>query len=184
MSLRAGQDGTALPAPPRYSRAARVLHWVVALLVFAVWPLGFVISFIREDAKLGFYLLHESFGFLVLWAMLARVLVRARTRPPEMIAVSPGERALAKGVHALLYAALLAMPAIGFLATNAHGFPLRLFGLVPIPSPLGKAPEIAPYLSAAHTALAYAILVLLALHLAGVFRHHVLKRDATLQRML
>lgn len=115
---------------PRYSRAARALHWIVALLVFVTWPLGLMIGFVKEEAKSGFYLVHESFGFLVLWVMLLRVGYRL-FQPSPPIKGPAIERVAAHTVHGLIYIFLIIMPVSGFLATNAHGFPLQWFGVVP-----------------------------------------------------
>ena len=59
--------------PLAYPVASRLMHWAVAVLVLAVWPLGAVISVVKDDAKTGFYFFHESLGFLILWLMLARM---------------------------------------------------------------------------------------------------------------
>ena len=167
----------------RYPASLRLLHWTVALLVLATWPLGIVIKFIRDDVKLSFYLIHESLGFLLLWIMLARVIVRLTSRVPD--AVSTGLSAFAaEAVHRFLYAFLVIMPVSGFLATNAHGFPLTWFGFIPIWSPIGKDPSAAPWLSTIHTWSAWILLAFIALHLAGVLFHHVVRRDNTLFRML
>lgn len=171
------------PDDIRYPARMRVLHWLVAMLVLAVWPLGMMIKFTREDVKLDFYLLHESLGFIVLWLMLVRIGVRLTASPRPSPA--PGIEGLAsRTVHGLLYLLLAIMPISGFLATNAHGFPLDWFGILPVWSPLGKSPEIAPVLSAIHTASAWILLSLFALHIGAVFYHHVIRRDATLYRIL
>lgn len=166
-----------------HSRLSRVCHWAVAILVFLTWPLGLMIGFVRDEVKLDFYLLHESFGFLVLWVMLLRVGSRLTTPSPP-IAAPPFERILAHSVHGLLYLFLIVMPISGFLATNAHGFPLHWFGVVQVWSPIGKNPDIAPALSAVHEWSAWIVLALVALHLLAVVAHHVLRRDKTLYRML
>ncbi len=167
----------------RYAATSRILHWIVAVLVLAIWPLGFFIKFTKKEVTLDFYMVHESLGFLVLWIMLVRVgnklLVRAPQ--PEGQAI---ERLVASVVHGLLYLFLIIMPVSGFLATNAHGFPLLWFGLVPIWSPVGKAPDIAWTLSAIHAWSAWILLTLFALHIGGVLFHHVIRRDNTLYRML
>ncbi|MYZ49688.1 cytochrome b [Propylenella binzhouense] len=174
---------SALDAAPRYSAAGRVLHWLVVLFVLVVLPFGAVIKFVKEDVKLTFYMIHESLGFLVLWIMLARLAVRLVKKPPPPLPMPAWEHRLAATVHWALYAALILMPITGFLATNAFGFPLRWFNLVPIPSPIGKS-DAAPYIMAVHVTLAYTILVLIGLHLLGVLQHHILRRDGTLYRML
>lgn len=168
---------------PVYSATLRLLHWIVAALVFVTWPLGLMLGFVREDVKLDFYLVHESLGFLILWIMLLRVGVRLSGSTPAI----DGPRLLrcaAGTVHAFLYLFLVVMPVSGFLATNAHGFPLKWFGLIDVWSPIGKSPDIAPILSAIHEWSAWIILGLVALHLAAAVFHHVIRKDATLYRIL
>ena len=167
----------------QYPARLKALHWLVAGLVLAVWPLGYLIRFTRDEVKLDFYLLHESLGFLVLWLMLLRV--GARLTAPALPDAAPGlEGVVARAVHGLLYLLLVVMPVSGFLATNAHGFPLSWFGLIPIWSPIGKAPEIAPISSAIHAWSAWILLASFALHLLGVLYHHLIRRDSTLFRIL
>ncbi|WP_106754404.1 cytochrome b [Pannonibacter carbonis] len=167
----------------RYPATSRLLHWIVALLVLATWPLGMVIQFTAKDVQLDFYMLHESLGFIVLWLMLLRIGNRLVARPPHPEG-SAVQRAAAGLVHGLLYVLLVVMPVSGFLATNAHGFPLVWFNLVPVWSPIGKLPEIAGVFSAIHGFSAWGLLALLVLHLAAVLFHHVVRRDTTLYRIL
>lgn len=167
----------------RYRPALRILHWVVAVLVFLTWPLGLMIGFVKDDVKLDFYLVHESLGFLVLWIMLLRIGFRI-TRPVPSRPAPAMERLAADSVHGLLYLFLVLMPVSGFLATNAHGFPLKWFGLFTVWSPIGKAPDIAWALSAIHEWSAWIILALVALHIGAALFHHVVRRDETLYRIL
>lgn len=165
-----------------YPARLRGLHWLVAILVLGTWSLGYMIKFVRDDVKLDFYLLHESLGFLILWLMVLRVAFRVTSKvpaPPDGLAGH-----ISRLVHGMLYAGLVIMPVSGFLATNAHGFPLQWFAVLPIWSPIGKMPEIAPILSAVHHWTGWILLALFALHLTGVLFHHIIKRDDTLNRML
>ncbi|SON57610.1 Cytochrome b561-like protein 2 [Hartmannibacter diazotrophicus] len=168
----------------RYSVPARFLHWIVAAFVFVAWPAGAIIKFVKEDVKLTFYMVHESLGFLILWLMLARLVVRLFVKPPPHLPMPALQRGVADTVHWSLYAALIIQPILGFLATNAWGFPFSLFGQWPIWSPIGKEPGIAPLLSSAHLVLGWTILVLFVAHFGGVLYHHVIRRDETLERML
>ncbi|MER0239497.1 cytochrome b [Fulvimarina sp. MAC8] len=172
-----------LPQEVRYAPVVRIFHWIVAIMVLAVWPLGMVIKFIAEDDKMTFYLLHESFGFLIFWIMLARLAIRLVRGAPAHPPLPLWQKRIADTVHVLLYVALIAMPVFGFLATNAFGFPLDLFGVIPIPDPVGKNEALAGIFMTIHVTLGYAILVLFALHMGGILQHHVLKRDGTLYRM-
>lgn len=176
--------GESLGAPAiSYHPAARILHWIVAVLVLVVWPAGFVIEFIKDDSKTAFYLVHESFGFLILWLMLARFAFRLIVPPPPEPAMPLWQKRLAETVHWLLYAALILQPIFGFLATNAFGFPLDWFGVLTVWSPIGKS-DLAPTLMTVHVFLGWSILVLFCLHIGGVLHHHVLLRDQTLHRMI
>ena len=167
----------------RYGTPARLLHWAIAVLLLLTWPLGLMIGYAKKDVVSAFYLLHESFGFLILWLMLLRVgnKLTSKSPPQEGPAI---ERFAATTVHGLLYAFLIIMPVSGFLATNAHGFPLRWFGLFEVWSPLGKTPDIAWTLSAIHEWSAWILLALFALHIGAVLFHHMIKRDKTLYRIL
>ncbi|MDS7594423.1 cytochrome b [Agrobacterium tumefaciens] len=161
----------------------RILHWIVALLVFLTWPLGLMIGFVKDEVKLDFYLVHESLGFLVFWFMLLRIGARLSQSAPPIVGTAL-ERVAAHTVHGLIYIFLIIMPVSGFLATNAHGFPLQWFGVMPIWSPMGKSPEIAPTLSAIHEWSAWIVLALFALHILAVIFHHLIRRDSTLYRIL
>ena len=169
---------------PRYASPSRLLHWVIALLVLLTWPLGLMIGFAKKDVVLDFYLVHESIGFVVLWLMLLRVGNRLINRPPRHDGAPVHERIAAEAVHGLLYLFLIVMPVSGFLATNAHGFPLKWFGWIEIWSPIGKSPEIAPTFSTIHEWSAWILLALFAVHIGAVLFHHVLRKDDTLYRIL
>ncbi|PYE43100.1 cytochrome b561 [Rhizobium sp. PP-F2F-G20b] len=167
----------------RYPGALRTMHWLVTVLVLLSWPLGIVIRFVRDDVKLDFYLLHESLGFMVVWLMLARICIRLTSSIPKSAAT--GSMAIAAHlVHAGLYLMLIVMPVSGFLATNAHGFPLVWFGIIPVWSPLGKTTDIAWLLSTLHQWSAWILFSLLVLHMGGVLFHHLLRRDDTLCKIL
>ncbi|MGV8935686.1 MAG: cytochrome b [Allorhizobium sp.] len=167
----------------RYPATYRILHWLIAALVLATWPLGMVIKFVKNEVSLDFYLVHESLGFLVFWLMLLRVGNKLLVRAPPAEG-APIEKMAANSVHGLLYVFLIVMPLSGFLATNAHGFPLVWAGLVPVWSPIGKSPDIAWAFSAIHAWSAWILLALFALHIGAVLLHHVIKRDHTLYRIL
>ncbi|MCO6184631.1 cytochrome b [Rhizobium sp. L1K21] len=167
----------------RYPGTSRILHWIIAVLVLATWPLGFTIHLVKNDVSMTFYMLHEGIGFLVFWFMLIRVGNKLIARAPSP-KDPPMERMAAKSVHGLFYIFLIVMPVSGFLATNAHGFPLQWFGLFEVWSPIDKTPEIAWTLSGVHYWSSWVVLALFLLHMGAVVMHHVIKRDTTLYRIL
>ena len=171
----------------RYSAISRWLHWLTAALVVVIIPVGIWIRYFEpanEAFKLRLYNVHESLGVIVFVIVLLRLLNRYLNPPPPLPADTPAVIRLAAHVnHWALYALLVLMPIIGFLATNAWGFPLSVFGVLPLPVPLGKNEEIAKVLSLLHWCGAVTIILLILGHLAGVIYHTFIRRDGLLQRM-
>jgi cytochrome b561 len=134
--------------------------------------------------KMRLYNVHESLGVTVFLMVLARIVYRWRHPPPPLPADTPLlVRTAAHLTHISLYALLLLMPVIGFLATNAWGFPLSLFGVLPLPSPIDKNEALAQWLSLFHWLGAIVIVLLISGHLAGVVYHTFIRRDGLLKRM-
>jgi cytochrome b561 len=172
----------------RYGPAARFFHWTIALLIVLMFILGIWITRFEpkdEAFKLRLYNLHESFGVLILALMLFRLFVRFRN-PPALLESQPAFIRYGSHLnHLLIYAVLFIQPVIGFIDTNAWGFPLKWFDLIPVPSPVGKQEEaIAKQLSNAHYWGAIALLVLISLHLLGAAYHGIIKRDDVVKRMV
>ena len=180
----------------RYTGTAMALHWLVALLVIGNLLLVWCIGLLPDTMVRPAIDTHKSIGITVLGLVLLRVLWRASHPPPPLPGTYPrAERWLAHGAHLVLYALILALPLSGWIHDSAFkdaaAHPLRLFGLVPWP-------RIAPIMAldpvskeAVHTRwfrihglLGYGLYALLALHLLGVLKHHLLDRDPVLQRML
>ena len=85
--------------------------------------------------------------------------------------------------HVALYVLLIVQPVVGFLGTNAWGFPLEWFYLVPIPSPIGRHEALAPLLTNLHWFGAVAMVVLLGMHIVAVIHHTFIRKDGMLSRM-
>lgn len=171
----------------RYTPTSRRLHWLTAALVVVLIVAGIWIRYFEpadEAFKLRLYNIHESLGVIVFVLALLRLLHRHRHPPPPLPAGTPAFIHIAsRATHLALYALLLLMPVIGFLATNAWGFPLSVFGVLPLPSPLGKDEDLAKLLSLLHWSGAIAIILLIGGHLTGVVYHTFIRRDGLLKRM-
>lgn len=172
----------------RYAAPARGFHWITAALVAVIIVVGLWIAYFRpeeEAFKLRLYNIHESFGVIVWVLTLMRLAYRLRHPPPPLPADTPAAIRVAAHVsHVALYMLLLTLPVIGFLATNAWGFPLSVFGVLPLPSPVGKDEELAKILALLHRIGALSIIALIGAHLAGVLYHTFIRRDGLLRRML
>lgn len=176
------------PMAYRYPAAARWMHWLTVALVLIMFVVGFwMTSFEPKDENFKYLLydIHESTGVVIFVLVLLRLLRRVSNPPAPLPSRVPGLfRFAAHANHALLYAMLLIQPVLGFLDTNAWGFPVTWARLVPLPSPIGKNEAIAPLLSDLHWYGAMLLLVLIAAHLCGALYHGVVRRDGVVQRML
>lgn len=172
----------------RYTLPARLMHWLTVALVLAIAVLGIWITRFEpadEPFKFKLYNIHESLGIVVLLLMLARLAWRRASPPPPLPdSIAPPARLAAHVVHIGLYAVLIAQPVIGFIGTNAWGFPLAVFGVIPLPAPVGQNVPLAEVMSALHNALAIALAGLLAAHLGGVAMHVLVWRDGLARRMM
>ena len=191
-------DGMAGPAPKgvdaahpagQYGAIAKLFHWVTLGLMLMALPLGFVIQHVKDASKMGFYALHESVGLTILFVALARLAWRWLSPPPSLLNDMPKLfRAASAAVHHSLYALLILQPLLGFMATNAWGFPMRgataYLGFIEFPKFMEAWEGLAKILSLLHSIGGWLLVVLIALHIAGALFHHAIRRDGTLMRML
>jgi cytochrome b561 len=176
----------ALPPVPAYSVSARALHWITAALVLLMVPLGIVIANewggpIQEPL----YNLHKSIGAVLLPIVVVRLIYRL-THPPLPLPadVPPLQQSVARTVHWLLYALLIAQPLIGWIATSAYPAPLPVFGLFELPHIWPEDRPLSERLFAIHRSLGIAIAAVAALHIGAALHHHFVRKDRVLMRMV
>lgn len=173
--------------PERYTPIARAVHWATAAGVMLMAVLGFWMTLFEpadETLKYLLYDLHENTGVTLFFLTLFRLWWRRNHPPPALPAgLPPAMRAAAHGTHHLLYLLLLAMPVAGFLGTNAWGFPLTWWWVLPLPDPIGPNEALAPVFSTIHFWLAMLLIALVMVHAGAALWHHFIRRDDTLRRM-
>lgn len=172
--------------PHRYTATAQALHWLMALLILAALPLGWVMTDLDlSPLKLKLYSWHKWLGVTLFLLALARLAWRATHPAPALPAGMPGwQRAAAGTSHVLLYLLICAIPLSGWLMSSAKGFQTVWFGVLPIPDLLGKDAALGERLNVAHVWLNYALAALLLAHVAAALKHHFVDRDDVLRRML
>ena len=170
----------------RYTRTAIALHWLMAMLIFAIFPLGIYMHDLPlSPGKLQLYSYHKWIGVTVFALVLLRLLWRASHTPPPLPYTVPRWQQLAsQGVHAALYGLMLAVPVSGWLMSSAKGFKTVWFGVLPLPDLLEKNKALGETLSAVHEALAAGFALLILMHIAAALKHHFVERDDVLRRML
>ena len=130
--------------------------------------------------------LHKSIGLTVLALSLARLGWRLAHSAPPLPATLPRWRArMAGSVYGALYLLIVAVPIAGWLRTSPNAYPLRWFGLAELPKfPIENGSAAAEAASSGHALLAWAMLLVVAVHIAAALHHHFRLRDPVLGRML
>ena len=165
---------------------AKFFHWTVALLVVAQIALGFAAALWRlSPLKLELFVWHKSTGMLILALMLARLAWRLANRSPALPRETPAwERRAAHASHVALYVIALALPLSGWVINSAAGIPFSIFWLVPLPALVAPDERLEELAKLAHFSLLVALCLVLAVHIGAALRHHLIKRDDVLRRML
>lgn len=168
----------------RYSVLAIVLHWLMALLIFAGFPLGlYMIDLPLSPDKLKLYSYHKWIGVTVLMLVAVRLGWRLTHTPPLPDSVAAWQRRASAIVHGLLYLLMIAIPLSGWLMSSAKGFQTVWFGVLPLPDLIGKDKALGDLLAEIHKILNFTLLGLVVLHVGAALQHHFIERQPFLQRM-
>jgi cytochrome b561 len=171
-------------AAARYSPTAIALHWLLALMILGALGMGlYMTSLPFSPTRLKLYNWHKWAGVTILVLSAARLLWRLTHRPPADLPMPAWQRRAAHGAHLALYALFFAVPLAGWAYSSAAGFPIVLYGVLPLPDFVAPDRALADTLKALHQALAYALGAIVALHVAGALKHQFIDRDGLLQRM-
>jgi cytochrome b561 len=166
--------------PKRYHPVHVAMHWLVALLTILLLLVGsFVLSPTPNDQELPMLGGHKMMGVTLGLLMLIRLITRyAFKRPAEANEDNPLLRFLARAVHFLLYAGVLAMLFSGGALSNAYGLDNILKGNGSMPEDLFIYPE-----RLMHAAFTYLMFALVAMHAGAALFHQFIKKDNLMARM-
>src|SRR4030095_9300730 len=139
----------------------------------------------RAPPKVDLFVWHKSTGILILTIVVLRLAWRAATRTPEPPAESWRiERLAASASHPLLYVTMMGLPMSGWVINSAANFPLKLFWLVPLPAITAPSKAVQHLAEEVHETLGWTLAALVTIHVAAALRHHFIKRNDVLIRML
>lgn len=168
-----------------YGLVSRALHWLLAALLLASLVVGWVMTGLPlSPRRLVLYNAHKWAGVVILALTLLRLAWRLTHPPPPALAMPAWQHAAAAASHALLYALCVAVPLLGWAYSSAAGFPVVLFGVLPLPDFVAADRTLAESIKPWHGRLAHALAALALLHAAAAIKHHVVDRDGLLNRML
>ena len=176
--------------PSRYSAVAITLHWLIAIAILSMIPMGWWMSdaIVEPDSQALAYRvfqIHKSIGFLILALTALRIVWRLTHPVPALPGAMKGwEQFAARATHAAFYALMLGLPLTGWAYVSTGwavvtDTPLAVatswFGLFTIPHLpfIEHASEAARRTTAwmamgAHSKLAWGAIILVALSLIHI----------------
>lgn len=168
----------------RYDPVAIALHWAIAVLLIGLLCMGlYMTSLAFSPARLRLFNWHKWFGMTALALMIVRTLWRVRHRAPAFAAMPRWQILAAQATHGLLYMLAIAAPLAGWVYSSAAGFPVVLFGVLPLPDLVTASEPLAQTAKQWHHWLVYLLGACVLLHIAAVAKHQWLDKDHVLARM-
>jgi cytochrome b561/polyisoprenoid-binding protein YceI len=176
----------------QYDPVAKLFHWLTALGIVFVIPLGILANDMPYDTadqlsrKALLFSTHKTVGVTLFFIALARIAwALSHPKPAPLYPDRKTETVLAETVHWLLYGSLVLVPLSGWIHhASTEGF-------APIWWPFGQnlplVPEsarLAEITAGLHLVFERVLIVSLLLHVAGALKHVFVDKDQTLARML
>ena len=170
---------------PRYSTPAIAIHWLAAVMILCAFVLGInMVDLPMSPTRLKLINWHKWLGASILALSLLRLLWRATHRPPADLPMPRWQQRAAHLTHGAMYLLFLAVPLVGWTYSSAAGFPVVVFGVLPLPDLVGPDEALSHLLKPLHGQLAMVLLALIAMHLGAALKHQLIDRDGILWRMI
>lgn len=169
---------------PRYHPIAIAFHWLLAAAIVVSFGVGLYMTELPvSPQRLKLYNWHKWAGVTILALSALRLLWRLTHRPPADPPMPAWQRSAAHITHKALYVLFFAVPLAGWAYSSAAGFPVVVYGLLPLPDFVPADKALAEALKPLHKYLAYLLALLVAGHVGAALKHHFVDRDRLLHRM-
>jgi len=169
----------------RHTTFTRVVHWTCATLIFLGLATVLAREWVEDSALRGALLIaHRQFGTLGMLGLTVRLANRFTGGMRQVHHDMPRLMQWAASLtHLALYAMLLAVPVLGWAASNAHNVHVSLLGM-PLPLIAPADSDLADQLDLLHSIAAWTLLATAAAHIGAALFHHFVKHDTVLTSML
>lgn len=165
----------------KYSKGTIVTHWLTALLILILYPMGKYMEELKVSEKMGLIKIHALLGILVLILTIMRTIYYFKhERPAEIETGSKINNKLAIWVHNAFYYLLLgiAITGIATMVIGGYAEAIKTEDINQI-----KVESQIPALKA-HGIMATIMMLLLIMHIIGFIKHLLLKKENTLKRII
>lgn len=174
----------------RYTGVAMALHWLLAVALVGLFVLGVYMADLPfSPARLKLYNWHKWAGVTILLLSVLRLVWRLTHPAPALpAAIEAGmpawQRMAHHATHHALYALFFVVPLVGWAYSSAAGFPVVLFGVLPLPDFVSADKALAELIKPWHKLSAFAMGALVLAHVGAACKHQFIDRDGLMQRML
>lgn len=164
----------------KYSKETIAIHWITALLIITLFPLGKYMSGLAPSEKLGLLKIHAILGVIVFLLTLLRSYFFFKSKRPDDIKTgSKLNDKIAVWIHNAFYFLLIgiALTGLGTMFVGGYIDALKTGNANVILSGENLVPL------KVHGLLAALTMILLVLHVIGVIKHYVFTKENTLKRI-
>lgn len=168
----------------QYGSPAKVMHWMIVILLAVQYPIGWLMPDIHRGMQPGTLMnLHISIGITILTIIMFRLAWRLTHPVAPESSLPIWQRIASELVHWLLYAAVLATTISGFVFASFRGWSLSFFNLVPLPHLLIASEINLRKVNGWHQFAEWTLLVLITIHVVAAIAHIFIYRDRVMARM-
>lgn len=172
-------------SPTSFGMISRLFHWLGAVVIIGLLAVGLYFHEMPAGAeRQGWVVMHVSVGALAMIFLLARVGWRFAGRGPDPLPAPRPLQIFSTSVQHLLLLALLILLVTGPLMVWSHGYPINIFGVVSIPSPMAENAGLNGILSQVHKIASRVMMVLIAVHVLGAVKNMISGGAAARKRMV
>ncbi len=170
--------------PAAYNAPARVLHWLIALLIALEFVLAWLMPNIHRGTQpTGLVAWHIGVGTTILVLMALRIVWRLVGGAPAMLPAPRWQLRAAHAVHGLLYLGFIALPLLGWANASARGWAVHLAGVFALPALAAQGAGWARAAGDVHQVVGYGLLGLIGLHVLAALQHQFIVGDDVMRRM-
>jgi cytochrome b561 len=167
---------------------AKVLHWAGAVMILVLLVHGWWMTHMTpRPGRLTNYAWHSALGYDFLALLILRLLWRWLNLLPEPPAyLKPWEPFAARLGHVVLYVLMFLASLTGWMVATTFRVPMTqdLLGINVPPIITTVDRSVRQWIEQSHMIIAYVLAILVLVHFVAALRHHFLKRNNVLKRMV
>jgi len=167
---------------------AKALHWVGAAMILTLLVHGWWMTHMTpRPERLANYAWHSALGYDLSVLVTLRLLWRWLNPLPELPAdLQRWEHVAARLSHAGLYVLMFAVSLTGWIVATTFRVPMTkdLLGIDIPPLVTAVDRSVRQLIEESHMVLAYVLAAIVLIHIVAALRHHFVKRNEVLRRMI